>query len=391
MRGNVLWLSVASFLNDASSEMIYPLLPLFLTGTLGAGAAFLGLIEGAAESLSSFLKLASGWLADRSGRRKPLTVAGYSIASVARPLIGLVTAAWQVLAIRLTDRVGKGLRTAPRDALLAESVPEDRRGAAFGLHRAADHSGAVLGPLLASALLLAFPGDLRTVFAFALVPGLLTVAVVVWKVRETAPAARPTGPAAPPLPRLRELGPVLPRYLLVIVVFTLGNASDAFLLLRAADAGVPVAMIPLLWGALHVSKAAWSVIGGRWSDRVGARRAIIAGWLVYAAVYAGFAYVDAAWQVWALFLVYGLFFGLTEGPEKALVARLAPQGLRGSAFGAYHAAVGLAALPASVIFGLVWQAYGPAAAFWMGAGLALTAAVLLMVAVPREGPAVRTV
>lgn len=390
MRGNVLWLSVASFLNDASSEMIYPLLPLFLTGTLGAGAAFLGLIEGAAESLSSFLKLGSGWLADRSGRRKPLTVVGYSIASVARPLIGLVTAAWQVLAIRLTDRVGKGLRTAPRDALLAESVPEERRGAAFGLHRAADHSGAVVGPLLASALLLAFPGDLRTVFAFALVPGLLTVAVVAWKVRETAPAPRPAGPAAPPLPRLRELGPVLPRYLLVIVVFTLGNASDAFLLLRAGDAGVPVAMIPLLWGALHVSKAAWSVVGGRWSDRVGARRAIIAGWLVYAAVYAGFAYVDAAWQVWALFLVYGLFFGLTEGPEKALVARLAPEGLRGSAFGAYHAAVGLAALPASVIFGLVWQAYGPRAAFGMGAALALAAALLLMLALPREGAAVRT-
>ncbi|HTE18440.1 MAG TPA: MFS transporter, partial [Armatimonadota bacterium] len=221
MRGNVLWLSVASFLNDASSEMIYPLLPLFLTGTLGAGAAFVGLIEGAAESASSLLKLASGWLADRTGRRKPLTVAGYGIASAARPLIGLATAAWQVLAIRLLDRVGKGLRTAPRDALLAESVPEDRRGAAFGLHRAADHSGAVVGPLLASALLLAFPGDLRTVFAFALVPGLLTVAVVAWKVRETAPAAQPAAasapPAAPPLPRLRELGPVLPRYLAVLV------------------------------------------------------------------------------------------------------------------------------------------------------------------------------
>jgi MFS family permease len=386
MRGNVLWLSVASFLNDAASEMIYPLLPLFLTGTLGAGAAFVGLIEGAAESASSLLKLASGWLADRTGRRKPLTVAGYGIASVVRPLIGLVSAAWHVLAIRLADRVGKGMRTAPRDALLAESVPEERRGAAFGLHRAADHSGAVAGPLLASALLLAFPGDLRTVFAFAIVPGLLTVAVVAWKVRETAPGARPAAavPAAPPLPRLRELGPVLPRYLLVLVIFTLGNASDAFLLLRAGDAGVPVAMIPLLWGALHVSKAAWSVVGGRWSDRVGARRAIITGWLVYAAVYAGFAYVGAAWQVWALFLVYGLFFGLTEGPEKALVARLAPAGLRGSAFGAYHAAIGLAALPASLVFGLVWQMYGPRAAFWMGAAFALAAALLLPLVLPAE-------
>jgi MFS family permease len=388
MRGNVLWLSVASFLNDASSEMIYPLLPLFLTGTLGAGAALLGVIEGAAESASSLLKLASGWMADRSGRRKPLTVAGYGIATLARPLIAVTLSAWQVLGVRLLDRVGKGLRTAPRDALLAESVPADRRGAAFGLHRAADHAGAVAGPLLASALLLAFPGQLRTVFAFALVPGVLTLAVVAWKVRETAPGAGAPAPAAArtPLPRLRELGPVLPRYLAVLVLFTLGNASDAFLLLRARDCGVPVAMIPLLWGALHVSKAAWSVLGGRWSDRVGARRAIVAGWMVYAAVYAGFAVVHSAWQVWALFLVYGLFFGLTEGPEKALVAGLAPEGLRGSAFGAYHAAIGLAALPASIAFGVVWQAFGAPAAFGMGASLALAAALLLPLALPRGRP-----
>ena len=387
LRGNVLWLSAASFLNDASSEMIYPLLPLFLAGTLGTGAAFLGVIEGAAESASSLLKIASGWVADRSGRRKRLTAVGYGIAALARPLIALAAAAWHVLVIRLMDRVGKGIRTAPRDALLAESVEEGHRGAAFGLHRAADHMGAVAGPLIASGLLLLLDGDLRTVFGLAIVPGLLTVAVVLWKVRETAPAAPSAGappPAAPPLPKLRELGPVLPRYLGVLVLFTLGNASDAFLLLRAGQAGVPVALIPLLWGALHVSKAVFSVWGGRWSDRVGARKAIIAGWMVYAAVYAGFAVVDAAWQVWALFLVYGLFFGLTEGPEKALVARLAPAGLRGGAFGAYHAAIGLAALPASIAFGLVWQRFGAEQAFAMGAILALAAALLLPLALPRD-------
>ena len=384
MRGNVLWLSAASFLNDAASEMIYPLLPLFLAGTLGAGAAFVGLVEGAAESASSLLKLASGWVADRSGRRKRLTVVGYGSAALGRPLLSVAALGWHVLAVRLLDRVGKGIRTAPRDALLAESVPEDRRGAAFGLHRAADHAGAVAGPLIASALLLALDGDLRTVFALALVPGLLTVAVVAGKVRETAPAARPAGAPAPPLPRLRELGPVMPRYLAVLVLFTLGNASDAFLLLRAHDVGVPTAAIPLLWGVLHVSKAGWSVWGGRWSDRVGARTAIVAGWLVYAAVYAGFAFVDAAWQVWALFIVYGLFFGLTEGPEKALVAGLAPQGLRGSAFGAYHAAIGMAALPASVLFGAVWQAFDARWAFAMGAALALAAALLLPLALPRD-------
>jgi MFS family permease len=386
MRGNVLWLSAASFLNDAASEMIYPLLPLFLAGTLGAGAAFVGVVEGAAESASSLLKLASGWLADRTGRRKLPTVIGYGIAALARPLIAVASLGWHVLAIRLADRVGKGLRTAPRDALLAESVPEDRRGAAFGLHRAADHAGAVAGPLIASALLLALGADeLRTVFALAVIPGVLTVAVVAWKVRETAPAARAADAPAPPLPRLRELGPVLPRYLGVLVLFALGNASDAFLLLRASQVGVPIAAIPLLWGALHVSKSAWSVWGGRWSDRVGARRAIVSGWLVYALVYAGFAFVTAAWQVWALFLVYGLFFGLTEGPEKALVAGLAPRGLRGSAFGAYHAAIGLAALPASILFGVVWQAFDPAAAFAMGAAFALAAALLLPLALRDAG------
>lgn len=384
MRGNVLWLSAASFLNDAASEMIYPLLPLFLAGTLGAGAAFVGIVEGAAESASSLLKLASGWIADRTGRRKRLTVIGYGIAAVGRPLVSIAAVGWHVLAVRLLDRVGKGLRTAPRDALLAESVPEDRRGAAFGLHRAADHAGAVAGPLIASALLLALDGDLRTVFALAIVPGLLTVAVVAWKVRETAPAARPGEAPAPPLPRLGELGPTLPRYLGVLVLFTLGNASDAFLLLRASQVGVPTPAIPLLWGVLHVSKSAWSVWGGRWSDRVGARIAIITGWMVYAAVYAGFAFVDAQWQVWALFVVYGLFFGLTEGPEKALVAGLAPPGLGGSAFGAYHAAIGLAALPASVVFGLVWQAFSSQAAFGMGAAIALAAALLLPLALPRD-------
>ena len=382
MRGNVLWLSVASFLNDAASEMIYPLLPLFLTGTLGVGAAFVGVVEGVAESASSLLKLASGWLADRTGRRKAPTALGYAIAALGRPLIAATAAGWQVLAVRLADRVGKGIRTAPRDALLAESVPAEQRGAAFGLHRAADHAGAVAGPLIASALLLAWPGDLRTVFALAIIPGLLTVGAVLWKVRETAPV--PAAAAAPPLPRWSELGPTLPRYLAVLALFTLGNASDAFLLLRAAEAGVPVAAIPLLWGALHVSKAVFSVWGGRLSDRIGARRAIVAGWMVYAAVYAGFAVVGAAWQVWALFLVYGLYFGLTEAPEKALVAALAPDGRRGSAFGAYHAAIGIAALPASVLFGVLWQVFGAPVAFAAGAAFALAAALLLPWALPRE-------
>ena len=385
LRGNVLWLSVVSLLNDSASEMIYPLLPLFLTGTLGAGAAFVGVVEGAAESLASILKLASGWAADRLGHRRALVAWGYGIAAVGRPLIAVASAAWQVLAVRLADRVGKGIRSAPRDAILAESVPEARRGEAFGLHRAADHAGAVVGPLLATGVLLLYPGELRRVFALALVPGLITVAVAVWKVTDP----RPRAPAAPPAPApevsLAGLGPRFPRLLGVLALFALGNASDAFLLLRARQLGVELALIPLLWGALHVSKSFWSVLGGRWSDRVGARFAIIAGWTVYALVYAGFAAASAPWHAWALFLVYGLFYGLTEAPEKSLVAGLAPQGARGRAFGAYHFTVGVVALPASLLFGALWELFGAAAAFWAGAALAAGAAALLPLALAGGG------
>ncbi|MFL5382282.1 MAG: MFS transporter [Longimicrobiaceae bacterium] len=387
LRGNVLWLSVVSFLNDAASEMIYPLLPLFLTGVLRAGPGFLGVIEGIADASSSLLKLASGVVSDRTGRRKKLVAWGYGIAGLGRPLIAIAAAPWQVLLIRFSDRVGKGLRNAPRDAMLAESVPAERRGAAFGIHRAADHAGAVVGPLLASALLLLLPGRMRWVFALALVPGLLTLAVVLLKVREPRPAAPPSAPAGEArgvLPPFSALGPVFPRYLGVLVLFALGNSSDAFLLLRARDLGVAVALIPLLWSVLHLSKVVWSVVGGRMSDATGPRRTIVAGWLLYAGVYAGFAMATAEWHVWALFIVYGLFFGLTEAPEKSLVAAFAPAELRGSAFGWYHATIGVSALLASILFGVLWEASGPATAFLAGAGLALAAAVLLPVAVPRR-------
>jgi MFS family permease len=384
--GNVLWLSVVSFLNDAASEMIYPLLPLFLVGTLGAGPAFLGVIEGIAESASSLFKLLSGWLSDRFRRRLPLVLAGYGVAAVVRPLIALASAPWQILAVRFSDRLGKGLRTAPRDALLSAAVPADMRGRAFGFHRAADHAGAVVGPILASLLLLAFAGSLRPVFALALVPGVLAVLVVRLRVREERPAEpdaqaaaglRMEGDESPGIgPRGR--GPAFTRFLFVLVVFTLGNATDAFLLLRASDLGVRTAAIPLLWAAHHVSKMVWSVPGGALADRFGARHAILAGWLVYALTYAGFAFAAEAWHAWALFLMYGLFYGLTESPEKALVASLSPAHRRGSAFGAYHAAIGIAALPASILFGVIWQAFGATVAFLCGGGLALAASLLLL-------------
>ena len=389
LRGNLLWLSVVSLLNDAASEMIYPLLPIFLTAVLGAGPAFLGVIEGVAAATSSLLNVAGGVIADRFGRRKRLVAWGYAIAAAGRPLIAVASSAWQVLGIRFADRVGKGIRTAPRDALLAESVPPEVRGAAFGIHRAADHAGAVIGPLLASGLLLLLSGDqphrLRIVFALSVIPGALTLAIVLWKLREpprAVPAAATPGRAL--LPPVRELGPVLPRYLGVLALFALGNSSDAFLLLRARDLGVAAALIPLLWAALHVSKVVWSVIGGRMSDRLGPRVAIVAGWGFYAAVYAGFAFATAEWHAWALFVAYGLFFGLTEAPEKALVAALAPAQVRGSAFGWFHAVAGVSALLASILFGVLWDEFGTTAAFLTGAGLALAAALLLPLVVPRR-------
>ena len=376
VRGNVLWLGLVSLLTDLSSEMIYPLLPFFLTTVLGAGPAFLGIVEGIAEATASLLKLASGWFSDRIGRRKPLVLIGYGVASVSRPLIAIATAPWHVLAIRFSDRVGKGIRSAPRDVLLVDAVAPSARGAAFGFHRAADHAGAVIGPLAAAGILLLAPGSYRLVFALAAVPAVLSVLLLWWRVRETSVA--PIPPKTDPSFRgLATLPPPLRTFLLVLVLFTLGNATDAFLLLRAQQLGVPLALIPALWAVLHVSKMSWSIPGGMLADRIGPRRAIIIGWLLYAAVYAAFALASTPWQVWLLFVIYGLFYGLTEAPEKALVALLSKDNQRGAAFGAYHFAVGIAALPASIIFGVLWQRFGAAHALFTGAALALLAAFWL--------------
>lgn len=386
-RGNVLWLSLVSLLNDVASEMIYPLLPVFLVSVLGAGPAFLGVIEGIAESTASFLKLASGWISDRVRRRKPLVLWGYGLAGVVRPLVAVVVAPWQLLVIRFADRVGKGLRTAPRDALLAESVAPPYRGRAFGFHRAADHAGALIGPLLATVLLLVLAERLRLVFALAALPGLVGVAVVALRVQESR-LQRTPAPATPPVRTLaRELGRPMFRYLVVLAIFTLGNATDAFLLLRARGLGVSVALIPLLWAVHNGSKMIWSVPGGALADRLGPRPTIIMGWVVYGLTYAGFAFAGHAWQAWALFVIYGLFYGLTESPEKKLVSSLAPAEQRGSAFGAYYFAIGVTAFPASLLFGALWQGFSPTVAFLTGGVLALLAAALLPLVVRPPQPA----
>jgi MFS family permease len=382
---NVLVLAAVSFLTDASSEIIYPLLPIFLTTVLGASASAVGAIEGAAETTSALLKLASGWWSDRVSRRKPLVVAGYALASLVRPLIGIAQSATQVLAIRLTDRVGKGVRGAPRDALIAESVHPSIRGRAFGFHRSADHAGAVVGPLIAFALLRWEHIPLRTVFLLAAIPGLLSVIVLVIGVRETpretsaSPAtAKPTAPSL----RATNLGRPFWTFFASVLLFTLGNSTDAFLILRANQLGVSVALVPILWAALHVVKSSASVPGGALSDRLGRKPLILAGWAIYAAVYFAFGRATETWHAWALFLAYGVFFGLTEGTERALVADLVGPARRGTAFGWYNLAIGIGALPASLLFGVVWDRLGPTAAFDLGAAMAVAAALVLLAVRP---------
>ena len=374
-------LGIVSLMNDVSSEMITPLLPAFVTGTLKAGPAFLGLIEGAADAAASVLKIVSGALSDRLPRRKPLVVAGYGLASLVRPLMAAATAAWHVLAIRIADRIGKGVRGAPRDAMLAEVTAEADRGRAFGFQRAMDHTGAVVGPLLASAVLWVHH-DLRFLFALSMVPALVTLAVLLFGVREEPRERVVATPQRPALVGGEPLGGGFNRYLAVLAVFTLGNSSDAFLLLRAQDAGVALAAVPLLWAVHHVAKAAVSTTGGALSDRLGRKPAILAGWAVYALAYAGFALARRPWHMWALFVVYGLFHALTEGPERAMVADLAPPHARGRAFGLYYAVTGAMLLPAGLLTGAIWQAAGATPALLAGAGLAAVAAAGLLVLVP---------
>jgi MFS family permease len=366
-----------SFLTDLASEMIYPLLPLFLTGTLGASATKVGLIEGIAETTAAGVKLLSGQWADRLGRSRPLILLGYGISSLVRPLMGFAMLPAHVLGLRFLDRLGKGVRSAPRDALIARVVPPEDRGLAFGLQRSMDHAGAVVGPLVASALLFAgFP--LRTVFFASLVPGLLSLVTIAGWVHdpETPPAAAEKDPIAPsadgPMP------PTLKTYLAALAVFGLGNSSDAFLLLRARDMGVAAAWIPLLWSVHHVVKSASSAPAGWLSDRLERRRLILLGWALYAGVYLAFAFASGPLAAWALWLVYGLYFGLTEGVESALLADLAPAHARGRAFGMLHAIRAAAALPASLLTGWLWDAYGAPVALGCGAGLAALAAALLM-------------
>ncbi len=374
-------LGVTSLCTDTASEAVYPLLPLYLTRVLGAGAVSLGLIEGFAEATSSLLKILSGHFSDRWKVRRPIVIAGYGLSSAVRPLTALVASWPQLFAVRFVDRVGKGVRGAPRDAILAASATPSNRGLVFGFHRAMDHAGAVLGPVLASLFLLAWPGRYRVLFALTIIPGALAVASLFLVKEPVASSQGVAGPETSGAGAVASNWRLLPSrffvLLAVLLVFALGNSADAFLLLRLTDVGVGPAFIPLLWALLHVVKALTSVWGGATSDRLGRRVVIGAGWVIYALVYIGFAATTSVTALIGWFVVYGLYYGLSEGTEKALIADLAPASLRGTAFGIYNAASGFGSLAASVTFGLVWKAVSPEAAFGMGAALAVLATTLL--------------
>jgi MFS family permease len=426
---NVVVLGVVSLFTDVASEMIYPLIPIFV-GALGSGPVILGVIEGVAETTASILKLFSGIISDKLKKRKLLVLIGYSISSLVRPFTAVVSSAWQIVFVRMADRVGKGIRTAPRDALIASSAPESIRGKAFGFHRAMDHTGAMAGPLLAvltlMILILGFGMTdtlqaLRWTFALSLIPGLLAVLTIVFFVKEKVdrtPAGRPFKFS------LKQFDKNFLTYLAIVVLFTLGNSSDAFLLFRIEDAFhksgalysfvstapvlgdmvarfgdaesqkklVDILFLPLIWSFFHVIKAVFSTPLGALSDKIGRKRSINIGWAIYAFVYLSFALLDrlpGGWQITAtfvLFAVYALFYAFSEGAEKAFVADVVSPDLCGSAFGMYNFAIGLGALPASIIFGLLYKAFGPAAAFGTGAAIAGLSMVLLAVFV-RERPA----
>lgn len=367
-------LALISFANDAASDLIYPLLPLYLASVLMAGPKALGIIEGIADATGSLLKLFSGVLADKLRSTKYWVVGGYSLAALSRPLLALASSWPAVLVLRFSDRVGKGLRSSPRDALLAQSVEPNQRGLAFGFHRAMDNAGAVVGPLLA-AWLLTRNMPIRDIMLWTAVPGAIAVALALFirePKREQAPARIPFSW------KLQGFPPAFKRYLLVLALFTLGNSSNMFLLLRARDMGLPEYQVPLLWALVSFTAMVFSTPLSALSDRLGRTRLIVSGWGVYGLFYLFLGMNgESLWLLWPLFAFYGLFMAATEGAEKALVADLAPKELLGTAYGWFNLTAGVMLLPASLLFGWLWQSLNPEWAFGFAASCAMLAALLL--------------
>jgi MFS family permease len=394
---NVWIVTAVSFLTDISSEMVFNLLPLFLSNVLGVKTNIIGVIEGVAETTASLLKVFSGWLSDRLHQRKWLTVVGYGLSTIAKPFLYLVTSWGGVLAVRFSDRVGKGIRTAPRDALIADTIDEQHRGIAFGLHRAGDTAGAALGILIALLVVLATQsgdvhlerGTFQTIVLISIVPAAIAVLVLAFGAHDVPIAGQRSAPRL----SLSGFDRRFRWFLIAVVVFTLGNSADAFLILRAQDRGLSVAGVLGMLLTFNVVYAALSGPAGALSDRIGRRKLILVGWTAYGLLYLGFAAVGEAWQMWVLYAFYGLYYGATEGTAKALVADLVTPDQRGTAYGVYNAAVGIMALPASILAGVLWQGafgwggLGASAPFLFGAIMALCAVAIFLTTQTRRAAA----
>lgn len=374
---NVKFLGIVSLLNDASSDMVYPLIPIFLTKTLGASYAMVGLIEGIAETTASLLKVFSGWLSDKLRERKPLTVLGYGLSMLAKPLLALAQAPWHVLFVRFSDRVGKGLRQAPRDALIAESTDPKILGLAYGFHKTMDTIGAVIGPILAMILLPILNENLRSLFLFSFVASFFALSTLVLFVKEKKEYEKKHS-----LPKLSLKILPLPYkiFLLGIAVFALANFSDAFLFLRAQDAGVLTYYIPVLYALANIFFAVFAIVFGKLSDRIGPYKIMIGGYIVFALTQVGFALIASPWTVWFLFPMYGIFSAMTEGIQKTITVRIADPELKGSMLGLMHTTIGIFQLPASVMIGFLWNNVGFKIPFLLSSGLAVIAAVILIFA-----------
>lgn len=372
---NVFLLGVVSFFADISSEMVYPIVPLFLTSTLGAPVFAVGIIEGVAESTASLFKFVFGWLSDKFRRRLPFTFAGYSLAAIAKPGLALAFAWPVVLLFRFVDRTGKGIRTAPRDALLAASTDAKTRGRAFGFHRSMDTSGAILGPLIALALLAWLGDSYRLVFLIAFIPGVIGALAVLF-VREVKNAAPKD--TLPPLLSFHGYDRRFLIFIGVTLVFAIGNSSDAFLILRSQNLGLGATAIVFAYVLYNIAYAGLATPAGIQSDRIGRRPVLIAGFAIFSLVYLGFAFATSRWMVWPLFIVYGFYIAFTEGVGKAYVADLVPEARRGSAMGLYNASTGIMLLFSSIIGGALWDLVGPSATFVLGSATAAAAALLLL-------------